>query len=167
MHERLEPPSFLMAALGVALIVVTLVLVLAEAHLSTGGVIGAGAGAAAVAGVVLLLLAAGASAAVVLVIALSAAAVVASLLLLARRRILLHLRARPRTGREALVGHVGVVRAGAGPQAQVFIDGSLWRAEPGPLQDARELHEGDRVVVERVNGLTLRVRKAEAWELSP
>jgi membrane protein implicated in regulation of membrane protease activity len=49
----------------------------------------------------------------------------------------------------------------------VFVDGSLWRAEPGPLQDAGELREGDRVVVERVNGLTLCVRKAEAWELSP
>jgi len=29
------------------------------------------------------------------------------------------------------------------------------------------LHEGDQVVVERVSGLTLCVRKAEEWELNP
>ena len=156
-----------MTALGLALIGVALVLLLAEAHLSTGGLIGAGARAAAIGGVVLLLLAAGAGAAVVLIVALCAAAAAMSLLLLARRRILRPLRARPRTGREALVGHVGVVRSSSGPEAQVFLDGSLWRAEPNPIHEEPELHDGDRVVVERVNGLTLCVRKAEEWELNP
>jgi len=155
-----------MAALGLALVVVALVLVLAEAHLSTGGLIGACASVAAIGGVVVLLLAAGAGAVVVLAVALCAAAVSMLALLLARRRILRPLRARPRTGREALVGHVGVVRAGDGPEAQVFLDGSLWRAEPSPIHQEAELHDGERVVVERVNGLTLCVRKAEEWELS-
>ena len=156
-----------MSALGLALIVVAVVLLLAEAHLSTGGLIGACASAAAIAGVALLLLAAGAGAAVVSIVALCAAAAATSVLLLARRRILRHLRARPRTGSEALVGHVGVVRRNGGPEAQVFIDGSLWRAEPSPIHQETELHDGDRVVVERVNGLTLCVRKAEEWELNP
>ncbi|MHB8490998.1 MAG: NfeD family protein, partial [Solirubrobacteraceae bacterium] len=70
-------------------------------------------------------------------------------------------------GREALVGHVGVVRQGGGPQAAVFLDGSLWRAEPSQVHHESELHDGERVVVERVNGLTLCVRKAEEWELNP
>jgi membrane protein implicated in regulation of membrane protease activity len=48
----------------------------------------------------------------------------------------------------------------------VFLDGSLWRAEPDPLHHETELQDGDRVVVERINGLTLRVRKAEEWELN-
>jgi membrane protein implicated in regulation of membrane protease activity len=144
-----------------------LVLLLAEAHLSTGGLIGAGASAAAIGGVALLLLAAGAGAAVVLIVALCAATATISLLLIARRRILRPLRARPRTGREALVGHVGVVRSSGGPQAHVFVDGSLWRAERDPMGQDSELHDGDRVVVERVNGLTLCVRKAEEWELNP
>ena len=156
-----------MTALGLALIGVALVLLLAEAHLSTGGLIGAGASAAAIGGAALLLLAAGAGAAVVLIVALCAAGAAMSLLLLARRRILRPLRARPRTGREALVGHVGVVRSSGGPEAQVFIDGSLWRAEPSPIHQETELHDGDRVVVESVNGLTLCVRKAEEWELNP
>jgi membrane-bound serine protease (ClpP class) len=155
-----------MTALGIALIVVAVVLFLAEAHLSTGGVIGIGASVATIGGGVLLLLAAGAGAPVVLIVALCAAAACTSLLLLARRRILRPLLARPRTGREALVGHLGVVRSTAGPETEVFVDGSLWRAEPGPLHHETELHKGDRVVVERVNGLTLGVRKAEEWELS-
>ena len=77
------------------------------------------------------------------------------------------LRARPRTGREALVGHVGVIRSGGGTRPHVFLNGSLWRAEPSPIHDESELHDGERVVVERVNGLTLCVRKAEEWELNP
>jgi membrane-bound serine protease (ClpP class) len=156
-----------MTALGLALIVVALALCLAEAHLSSGGLVGACAIAAAIGGVTLLALAAGAGAAVVLVVALCVGVAAMSLLLLARHRILRHLRARPRTGREALVGHVGVVRSIAGPEAQVFLDGSLWRAQPSPIHHDSELHDGDRVVVERVNGLTLRVRKAEEWELNP
>jgi membrane-bound serine protease (ClpP class) len=95
------------------------------------------------------------------------AAVSASLLVVGRGRILRHLRARPRTGREALVGHVGVVRSHGGSEAQVFLEGALWRAEPSPVHQDGELHDGERVVVERVNGLTLCVRRAEEWELAP
>src|ERR1039458_5023013 len=100
-----------MAALGVEIFVLALVLVLAEAHLSPGGLIGACAILAAIGGITLLLLAAGAGAAVVLIVALCAAMAAMSLLLLARRRILRPQLARPRTGREALVGHHGGVRS--------------------------------------------------------
>ncbi len=155
-----------MAALGLTLIVMAVVLLLAEAHLSTGGLIGACASVAAIGGVVLLALAAGAGAVAVLIVALCVAAASMSLLLLLRRRVLRPLGMRPRTGREALVGHVGIVRCGDGSEAQVFLDGSLWRAEPSSVHQEAELHDGERVVVERVNGLTLCVRKAEEWELS-
>jgi membrane-bound ClpP family serine protease len=153
--------------LGLVLIFAAVVLLLAEAHLSTGGLMAACSSVAAVGGVVLLLVAAGAGALLVLAVGLCAGAAVMSLLLVARRRILLPLRARPRTGKEALVGHVGVVRADGGPEPEVFLEGSLWRAEASPIHDESELHDGDRVVVESVNGLTLRVRKAEQWELNP
>jgi membrane protein implicated in regulation of membrane protease activity len=73
---------------------------------------------------------------------------------------------RPRSGTEAMVGHIGVVRAGDSA-ARVFIDGGLWRAQPSLPEEGSALHDGDRVVVERVNGLTLGVRKAEEWELNP
>jgi len=156
-----------MTVLGLALILVAAVLLLAEAHLSSGGLIATGASAAAIGGAALLLLAAGAGAAVVLIIALFTVAAAMSLLLVARRRIVRPIRARPRTGREALVGHVGVVRTIVGSEGQVFVDGSLWRAESNRIPEEPALHDGDRVVVERVNGLTLCVRKAQEWELNP
>ena len=156
-----------MTAFGLVLIGAAVLLVLVEAHLSTGGLFGAVASLVCVAGVIALLLASGASASVVVVLALCVAGVTMSLLLLARRRILGPLRVRPRTGREALIGQLGVVRASGALDAQVFINGSLWRAEPNPIDEESELQAGERVVVERINGLTLCVRKAEGWELNP
>ena len=73
-------------------------------------------------------------------------------------------RRRARTGVEGLVGSVGEVRHELGPVGQVFVDGALWRARPCWEEDDR-LREGDPVVVERVQGLTLSVRRAEEWEL--
>lgn len=156
-----------MTELAVVLIVAAMALVLLEAHLSTGGLIGTGSAIAAIAGVTLLLIAANAGAVVVAVVGVGLAVIAASLLTALRRRVLRAMRVRPRTGREALVGHVGVVRHAAEPELEVFLEGSLWRAEPDPIHEEIKLHDGDHVVVERVNGLTLRVRKAEEWELNP
>jgi len=155
-----------MVTLGIALLVLGVVLTVAEAHLSTGGLIAAGASAAFIGGIVVLLVVADASAFVVLGVAVCVTFAAGSLLVVGRRRILRPLKARPRTGREALVGRLGIVRSGPDHQPEVFIEGSLWRAEPDPFHEHSELHEGERVVVESVNGLTLRVRKAEEWELT-
>jgi len=154
-----------MTALGVVLVAAAFVGLLAEAHLSSGGLIGAFAGAAAIGGIAVLLAGAGAGVVAVVAVTLCAAVATITLLLVFRRRILRPLRARPHTGREGLVGHLGVVRAVGGPETQVFVDGSLWRAAPDPVHQEGELRNGDRVVIESVNGLTLRVRLAEEWEL--
>lgn len=153
-----------MFALGLGLVVVALLLVLAEAHLTTGGLIAGGALVALICGVTLLLIGAGAGLLAVLVVAggISAASV-AGLVLLARSLRSVR-RLRPRSGTEAMVGHVGVLRVGDST-AGVFVDGGLWRAQPSPLEEGPALHDGDCVVVERVTGLTLGVRKAEEWEL--
>jgi membrane-bound ClpP family serine protease len=156
-----------MFALGVGLLVVGALLFLAEAHLASGGVLGGGAIVAVAAALALLLAGLGAGLVVVLVVALGAAAAGCAVLLAGARRIVPALRVRPRTGAEALVGRVGVVRSATDPLARVFVDGALWRAEPDWHEETSALHEGDRVVVERVHGLTLCVRKAEEWELAP
>jgi membrane-bound serine protease (ClpP class) len=59
---------------------------------------------------------------------------------------------------------MGVVRNWTGGDGQVFVDGALWRARRSWADDDGELGEGDPVVVERVSGLTLAVRRAEDWE---
>ena len=154
-----------MLLLGTALVAAGLLLLLVEAHASTGGLIGAAAGIAAVAGIVLLLLEAGLAPAIVLVVALCLLAVAVVMGMLLRRRILRPMPIRPRAGAEALVGRVGVVRSSSGREGQVFIDGSLWRAEAALNGDDASLHDGEKVVVEHVEGLTLTVRRAEQWEL--
>jgi membrane-bound ClpP family serine protease len=154
-----------MLAAGVVLLVVAVVLLLVEAHVSTGG-FGSAAILALVAGLVMLLLGAGASLAVVLLVAVCTAAAASVGLLLVGRSVLHVRRQLPRAGTEAMVGHVGVIHDGAADM-KVFVDGGLWRARPSVLEEGRALHDGDRVVVERVNGLTLCVRKAEEWELYP
>jgi membrane-bound ClpP family serine protease len=152
--------------IGLVLLVVAVVLVLAEAHLTTGGLIAIVAVVALVSGVTLLL--AGAGAGLLVVLALAGGVFAASLAgLLVLGRSLVSVRSlRPRSGTEAMIGHIGVIHLGDSA-ARVFVDGCLWRAGPSLLDDATALHDGDRVVVERVNGLTLGVRKAEEWELNP
>src|ERR687888_244097 len=68
------------------------------------------------------------------------------------------------SGREALSGHTGVVRRWNGTDGQVLVDGALWRACCSWPDGGETIGEGDSVVVERVKGLTLAVRKAEDWE---
>jgi membrane-bound serine protease (ClpP class) len=59
---------------------------------------------------------------------------------------------------------MGVVRSWENGGGQVFVDGALWRARHSWAEDGEPLGKGDSVVVERVSGLTLGVRKAEGWE---
>ena len=73
-------------------------------------------------------------------------------------------RRRIQTGSEGIIGHLGQVRRWKDPSGTVLVDGALWRARRS-LPDEEPLHEGDSVMVERVTGLTLCVRKAEEWEL--
>ncbi|MGH2848610.1 MAG: NfeD family protein [Thermoleophilaceae bacterium] len=153
-----------MVALGIALLVVGAGLLVAEAHLPTYGALGVAGLAAAVAGVALSIDGAGGGLVLVVTVTLLLALGGGALLLYAGRQTLLAARGRTRTGAEGLVGRVGIVRAAPAPLAQVFVDGALWRARP--CWDAAEpLNEGDPVVVERVQGLTLGVRRAEEWEL--
>ena len=49
----------------------------------------------------------------------------------------------------------------------MFVDGALWRARKWDLEGEAELQPGDPVVIEQVSGLTLTVRPAEEWELTP
>ena len=77
-------------------------------------------------------------------------------------------RRRIRTGREGLIGHVGVVRNWNELTGSVLVDGALWRARQAwPEDGERELHAGDPIVVEHLSGLTLSVRHAEEWEVAP
>jgi membrane-bound serine protease (ClpP class) len=75
---------------------------------------------------------------------------------------------RIQSGPEGLVGRVGVVQSWGEPAGRVRVDGALWTARRSwGDEDAGALHAGDPVIVERLSGLTLAVRRAEEWELAP
>jgi membrane-bound ClpP family serine protease len=152
-----------MVEVGVALLLVGVALLVAEAHLP-GGILGAAGGIALATGAALAIAAAGAGAAAVVAAILAALAASAVWLLVATRKSLAARRLRAASGREALSGRTGIVRSWAGDGGQVFVDGALWRARRTWPEDNEEIAVGDAVVVERVNGLTLGVRRAEKWE---
>lgn len=70
----------------------------------------------------------------------------------------------PATGKDALLGDVGVVRKPLAPRGFVHVSGELWDAtlEPGGVV---ELGEGELVIVTGVDGLRLTVRPVTAEEL--
>jgi membrane-bound ClpP family serine protease len=154
-----------MIALGFALLVMGAVLVVAEAHVP-GGILGAAGGLALIAGGIIVIAALGGGAALAVPVGLGLGAAAGGWALLVTRKAIDVRRTRVRAGSEGLCGQIGVVRHWSDPAGQVFVDGALWRARNDSADvDDEALHEGDPVVVERVSGLTLSVRRAEDWEL--
>ena len=151
---------------GIVLLAIGTALLIAEAHVVSYGVLGVSGLAAMVLGAALAVDAGGGGLALVLVIALTLALAGAAVLFAVVRRVAVVARRRARTGAEGLVGRVGVVRSPPAPLGQVFVAGELWRAQPF-LGEEEALRAGDPIVVERVSGLTLAVRRAEEWELDP
>jgi membrane-bound serine protease (ClpP class) len=157
-----------MTALGLALLVVGAILVLVEAHVPRLGMLGGPGVIALAAGAILAVGGLGGGIAVGVVAAVLIAGAAAGLLALTFRNGIAVRRRRIRSGRERLIGQMGVVRRWEEPRGKVLVDGALWHARrswPDDEHDQGELHEGDPVVVERLEGLTLAIRPAEDWEL--
>jgi membrane-bound serine protease (ClpP class) len=153
-----------MTALGICLLVVGAVLVAVEAHVPRLGVLGGPGVIALGIGAALAVGGLGGGLAIAVIAALLLVAGGAGLLALTFHKGLAVRRRRIRAGAEGLVGKLGVVRRWQDPAGKVLVDGALWQARRS-WDDEQELHEGDRVVVERLDGLTLAVRRAEEWEL--
>jgi membrane protein implicated in regulation of membrane protease activity len=151
-----------MTALILASLVTGASLLVAEAHLASYGLLGIAGVLALAAGGVMAVEAAGGSLLVALALVLPVALVVAALVAIAGRKALAVSRRRPSNG---LVGRVGVVRHPVEPVGDVLVAGELWRARCSWDDGEPPPREGEHVVVERVHGLTLSVRRAEEWEL--
>ena len=154
-----------MSQLGLLLLVVGAALAVMEAHVPTHGALGTAAVAAAATGMALVVGGAGFGLALALTTGLAAGAVGAGYLWVVVGKALEARRARVRSGAEGLIGRVGEVRAAPAPLGQVFLDGALWRARLWSPDEEVVLERGDPIVVERVDGLTLTVRRAEDWEV--
>ena len=147
-----------MFALGLLLVLIGALLVAAETHVPSHGVLGGSAVVALAVGVALLLSAAGSTVLVAVFAGLGIAVTGGSWASIVARKALATRRLRERN---SLIGRMGVARGAD----CVFVDGALWRARQWDLEDEAPLTRGDPVVVEHVNGLTLTVRPAEEWEV--
>jgi membrane-bound ClpP family serine protease len=152
-----------MLEIGVALVLVGAALLVAEAHVPAGA-LGAAGGLSLAAGAALAIAGAGGGLALVLAAMIASAAVAGIWLAIVTRKAIATRALRAASGREALSGHLGVVRSWSDGGGQVFVDGALWRARRSWVDEEDELDAGDQVVVEQVSGLTLAVRRAEEWE---
>lgn len=154
-----------MTVLGSVLLLLGAMLVVAEAH-APSGVLGAAAGVALISGAVLVIAALGGGAALAVPVGVGLGAAAGAWTVAVMRKAASSQSARIQAGAESLCGRVGVVRRWSDATGNVFLDGTLWRARhEWADDDHEELAEGDSVVVERVSGLTLSVRRAEEWEL--
>jgi membrane-bound ClpP family serine protease len=156
-----------MTALGVTLLIVGAIVIVAEAHVPSLGMLG-GPGVLAIGvGAVLAVGGLGGGIALALITALLLVAIGVGAVALSVTKGLAVRRRRVRAGPEGLIGHMGVVRSWAEPTGSVLVDGALWRARRSIVdEEGAELHIGDRVVVEHLTGLTVGVRPAEEWELT-
>jgi len=157
-----------MTSLGLALLVVGAVVAVAEAHYPSHGIAGSVGVLVMTVGIVLAITGLGAGVLVALLAggALAGAGVAVLGASLKRGTAVRHLRVR--TGAEGIIGHIGTVRSWTDTSGSVAVDGALWKARRSPSAEEdedHELHSGDTVVVEHLNGLTLSVRPAEEWEL--
>jgi membrane-bound serine protease (ClpP class) len=155
-----------MTAIGITLLLVGAILVAIEAHVPRLGVLGGPGVIALAAGAALAVGGLGGGIAVGVATAVVLAVAGAGILALTFRKGIAVRRRRVRAGAEGLVGQLGVVRRWDEPRGKVMVDGCLWHARRswGDEEEA-DLHEGDHVVVEKLDGLTLAVRPAEQWEL--
>jgi membrane-bound ClpP family serine protease len=154
-----------MSEIGLVLLLVSAALAVTEAHVPTHGALGAAGVACLAAGIGLVISGAGAGLLLALSVAATVAAVGGTYLWVVVHKALAARRARVRSGPEGLIGRVGEVRAAPAPLGKVFLDGALWKARLWGTDEDIPLQAGDPIVVERVDGLTLTVRRAEDWEL--
>jgi membrane-bound ClpP family serine protease len=156
-----------MTTLGLVLLILGALVAVVEAHYPTQGIAG-GLGVAVMAiGAVLAISGLGAGVLLGLLGGLALAGVGGAGVALTVKHAAGVRHRRVRGGAEGLIGQIGVVRSWTESTGSVSLHGGVWNACRSPSIDDEllELTRGDRVVVERLTGLTLAVRPAEEWEL--
>lgn len=139
---------------GILLLLAAVGLIVAEAHLPTGGLLGAGGIAALIASGLLLYDTDSEAFEVDVPVIVAVAVLIGGLALLISQRVFAAYRQkRVMTGWEELLGAEGDVRVALDPVGQVFVEGALWRAQP--LDGEAKIELGARVRIVRVEGLTL------------
>lgn len=143
---------------GLALIVVSMVLYVAEVKIQSHGALGFAGTIALILGGLLLFDAPGSMGGVDWMVLGAAAVVSFAFFAIAVSAVARARRRRPATGREGMTGEMGVARTCLNPSGQILVHGELWkaRAEDGFVGS------GDAVEVVGMDGLELHVRRRAA-----
>jgi membrane-bound serine protease (ClpP class) len=140
---------------GVVLIVFAMVLFAVDVKAQSHGVLTAGGAIALLLGSLILLGGDHGVARISLSVILSAVAATVLFFAFVIGAGLRAQRLKPTTGTHGMVGEKGTALTDLGPSGQVFVHGEYWAAEAD-----QPIAKGAPVVVDRVDGLMLRVKKA-------
>ncbi len=140
---------------GLALLVLGVALLVAEAFLPTFGLLGVGGLVAFLIGSLFLFDTAGTGVAVDRSLVFGVGGTVAGIMLVVATLVLRSQRARVTHGTAGMVGERGVAQGRLAPVGTVLVRGEYWTAESADV-----VNEGDPVEVTGVQGLRLRVRRA-------
>ncbi|MFH1276968.1 MAG: nodulation protein NfeD [Candidatus Eisenbacteria bacterium] len=149
--------SFSINYAGLMLMILGVVFFVAELLTPTYGVLSAGGVAALTLGSILLFRSPEPFYRVSLSVVVPALLVTVAFFVFATFMAVRVRRRPPTTGRRGMVGAVGTARTRLDPRGKVFVSGAHWTAE-----SKTPVEEGERVIVERAEGLVLTVRPADA-----
>jgi membrane-bound serine protease (ClpP class) len=144
---------------GLMLIILAIALFIAEAFITSHGVLGVGGTIAMLMGSVMLIDSPAPSlqiswAVIIPVVVMSALLFIITVTIAVR----VH-REKTDTGQEGLIGKQAEVRSDLNLTGQVFVHGETWNARSN-----EPVHKGEKVTISGIDGLTLIVRKAEPSE---
>jgi membrane-bound serine protease (ClpP class) len=142
---------------GLLLMLLAIVLFIAEVKVISHGILTIGGVIAMIAGGLMLVDSPEPYLRVSVPVVVVAALATAGFFLLVVGAAVRSLKRAPTTGREGLIGEVGVARSRLAPEGQVLVHGELWRARCDG-----EAEVGDEVRVTAVEGLRLQVEKVRA-----
>lgn len=143
---------------GIALLVLAVILFIADAFAPSHGVLTLGGAICMLLGLLMLFETPDPALRVSWVVALTLTALTSLFFLFIVAAGIRAQQARRVTGMEAMKGAVAVARTDIAPRGKIFYDGAYWNA----VTEGESIKAGERVVIERMEGLTAVVRKEEA-----
>ena len=154
-------------ALGTVLVLAGLAVLVIEAHVATGGLLGVAGVLAAAAGIGLIMAGLGAAPVVAVPVAVVVAAIGTAAIVIVAHKVIVARRQSFRVGPGALIGAPAVVRTWSKGQGQVAADGTLWSARVGEEWQDPPPAPGENVVVTKLDGLTVSIRRPFPQEVTP
>jgi membrane-bound serine protease (ClpP class) len=140
---------------GLMLIILAIALFIAEAFITSHGILGVGGTVAMLLGSVMLIDSPAPSLQISWTVILPVVAMSAFLFLITVTVAVRVHKEKTDTGTEGIIGMQAVVKSDLNPEGQVFVHGEYWNA-----RSVEVVHQGEKVTIVGIEGLTLIVKKS-------